>query len=426
MWMAGSRASLSIIRSIVCSKARRLRRRRHLAVFVDRPEGVERGAASGSGQPGLQDPEQVVHAIVEGERIAFDIEEEVAGARLGQAREPAVRFDRPVSKSRRQQLVEDLARVRAPNLEGGLVPGLLERRRTHAVEWLGERQLQGRESAAAGHSPALEGLAQSSGSVGHDREIVVRAAPGGTQDAPAADAAVLDGLRVRVAWRVCGARVAAVGGYAGLERGLDRPVVGHVVRDPMPLHLAGATPQRHVHPLRLDALKGRELLHVRTDLEECRSLDVAGELGVHDLVAPATELAGPIHSQQEVRQAEPPAVEERGLIDRLRSASHRVFRGGGGIAQRGEPGGRLDVPRRRRNPDHPCHALFEPGQVSGLVLQTAFGDQVYLRVDPIRARHHSAHRGQFQPDEVLAGEEADQIRGREHRRVANELHRHPQ
>ena len=81
-----------------------------------------------------------------------------------------------------------------------------------------------------------------------------------------------------------------------------------------------------MHPLGLAPLDARELLHVRADLEQRRGLDVAGELGVHDLVAPLAEVAGTLDPDQEVRAAEPAAVEERGLVDDVVAASHGLDR----------------------------------------------------------------------------------------------------
>ena len=92
-----------------------LRLERHLAVFVDRPEGVEGRPAVGRDEPRLEDAEQVVDPVVERERVALDVEEEVARPRLGQARQAPVRLERAVGQPRRrQQLVERSDRASSP------------------------------------------------------------------------------------------------------------------------------------------------------------------------------------------------------------------------------------------------------------------------------------------------------------------------
>ena len=83
-----------------------------------------------------------------------------------------------------------------------------------------------------------------------------------------------------------------------------------------------------VQVLRLPALDGRQLLDVGADLEDRRRLDVAGELGVRDLVVPRPERAVRlarivVSAEQEVRVAAPRPVEERRLVHDVRAAAHR-------------------------------------------------------------------------------------------------------
>src|SRR6185503_13138551 len=94
-----------------------------------------------------------------------------------------------------------------------------------------------------------------------------------------------------------------------------------------------AAAEGDVHPLRLAPLDPRELVHVRADLEERARLRGARELGVHDLVAPGPESARHLHAYEEVRVAEPAAVEERGLVDDVVAAADGRLGGGGGAAQ---------------------------------------------------------------------------------------------
>ena len=67
--------------------------------------------------------------------------------------------------------------------------------------------------------------------------------------------------------------------------------------------------------LRVAALDGLEQLVVDADLEDGRGLDVVGQLGIRDLVRPAQRRLRVLDAEQEVREAEPGAVEEAGLED---------------------------------------------------------------------------------------------------------------
>ena len=71
--------------------------------FVDRPEGVPRRAAVRTGSSGLEDAEEVVDPVVERERIAFDVEEQITGSGRRQAGQPAVGLQRAVSEPTRRQ-----------------------------------------------------------------------------------------------------------------------------------------------------------------------------------------------------------------------------------------------------------------------------------------------------------------------------------
>ena len=65
---------------------------RDLTQVVDSPEGVKGGLAVRLDQTRLKDPEQVFHAVVQRERIAFDVEEEITRPRRRQACEATVGF----------------------------------------------------------------------------------------------------------------------------------------------------------------------------------------------------------------------------------------------------------------------------------------------------------------------------------------------
>jgi len=68
---------------------------------------------------------------------------------------------------------------------------------------------------------------------------------------------------------------------------------------------------------------------------------------------------------------------------------------------------------------------FQTRQVADFVFRATPGDQVQLRVHPDGPLHEPGQQRQFQADQVLARQIADEIRGREDGLVADELHGHP-
>ncbi len=399
-----------------------LRLVRHLALLVHCPEGVERRLAGGPDQAGLEDPEEIVDTIVQRERVTLDVEEEIPRSRRGKAREAAVRLERAVRQpARRQQLVDRPALVLASDLDAGLVAAGLEDASADLHQRLGERQLQPREAPTGGHSPALQCPAHSGRRPGHEREVVVGPPPAGADLAPAADLAVLDRLRICPARRVRGSGEPAICLDPLFEGRLDHAVVGHVVGDAMGFDGSRAATEGDVHPLGRKPLDRGQLLHVRADLQQRGRPDMAGELGVHHLVAPGTETAGPLDTDQEVRQPEPPPVEERGLVDHVVTALDGLTSGPGRRLQSRPSIGPITI---LRDPSHPPAGLLQPREIAPLVLLAALRDQVYLRIETLRLRDQAGKRSQLQPDEMLAGQEADQIRGGEDGLTIDELHRH--
>ena len=147
---------------------------------------------------------------------------------------------------------------------------------------------------------------------------------------------------------------------------------------------------------------------------------MAGQLGVHHLVAPGAEPAGPLHPEEEIRQPEPPPVEERGLVDDVVAALDGLASGPRRRLQPRPPIGQAAV---LRDPSYSPARRLQPGEIAPLVLLAALGDQVQLRIEPLRPGDEAGERSQLQPDEMLAGQEADQIRGREDGLPIDELHR---
>ena len=185
----------------------------------------------------------------------------------------------------------------------------------------------------------------------------------------------------------------------------------------------GAAAQGDVHELGLDALDGRQRFHVGADLEQGRGLDVASELRVHHLVAPAAQGAGPFHAHQEVGQPEPPAVEERRLVDDVVAPPDRLFRGRRRGSQPFESRGGRRVVIAGVHSRHAPPVAFERRQIAGLVLEASPRNQIDLRIEPDRPLHQPGHRRQLQADEMLAGQEADEIRRGKDGVATDELHR---
>ena len=127
--------------------------------------------------------------------------------------------------------------------------------------------------------------------------------------------------------------------------------------------------------------------------------------------------------EEEVREAEPRAIEEAGLEDDVLAA------------QDGLPGlGRLAPVEVRpwlvlgsiliQAADTPS-AAGQTLEVGLLVLLAALGDEIELRILPLRPLDEAAEGRALEVRQMGAGEETDQIGGREDRPTINELHRRP-
>ncbi len=148
---------------------------------------------------------------------------------------------------------------------------------------------------------------------------------------------------------------------------------------------------------------------------------MASQLRVHHFVAPGPEVAGAFDPDQEVRQPEPPAIEERGLVDHIVPAFDGLT---SGTSRRVQAGASIRQAPILGDPSHAPVRRLKAGEVTPFVLFAALGDQVQLRVEAFRLCDQAGQRSQLQTDEMLAREKADQIRGREDRLPVDELHRH--
>ena len=283
---------------------------------------------------GLEDAEQVVEAVVEGER------DRPRGRGTGRRATAAGSVARPRSGSiglpgfRQEELVAVIVRSRRPSswmraCSRTAVEGPVAR----CPRAAGPSAAADRRAPRASDVATGECLALPAADAGDQAQVVVVAAALDALGRPAADVAVLDRLRIGRGRRIRGRRLV---GHGREESVAGAPVVRHVVVDPQPLDGPGAATERDVQPLRSDALDPLELVDVRADLEDRARLDVAGELRVGDLVvvrAPDRRPFRVVDAQQEVGVAAPGPVEERGLVDDVRPGGHRGDRLGRGRAQ---------------------------------------------------------------------------------------------
>ena len=146
-------------RSTSCSNAAFSAARVTAPVGVAAPDLVEARLAGPRRilERGLQHAEQVLDAVVERERVALDVEEEVVRRRLGQHEEAPIGNERAVLVALG---IEEL-RLRDPlvlalDLDAGLLADALEGLAAHALEARRHRQLEDRELAAARDAAPLE------------------------------------------------------------------------------------------------------------------------------------------------------------------------------------------------------------------------------------------------------------------------------
>ena len=230
---------------------------------------------------------------------------------------------------------------------------------------------------------------------------------------PVADRAMID--RFRVGLRRCsGVR---------LETQADGAVVRRIFHDPEArLDPAVAAAEREVHPLRFGLLHPRQQVGVQQKLQQRLALGAAGQLRVEHLVRPAAQRALPVHAEQEVGVAAPPAVVvlQASLVDHIGPAPHRLSR---------LRGSRRPVPVRERRVGRGdgCHGApvgRELFQEPLFVLDAALSEHVGARVVVRRRRIDLPERhGAAQARQVAAGEVAAEVGGREGEPAVGATHR---
>ena len=120
--------------------------------------------------------------------------------------------------------------------------------------------------------------------------------------------------------------------------------------------------------------------------------------------------------------AEPPAVEERGLVDDVVAAADGGLGEGGFVAKAGAP--ILDRLVLLDARDAAARGL-EAGQMALLVLEPAILHHLQLRVFSYRPLDEPRRGRELERGEMLAGEEADEVGGREDGLSVDQLHEEP-
>ena len=204
------------------------------------------------------------------------------------------------------------------------------------------------------------------------------------------------------------------------ELARHQAVVGGVVRHPQAHRLALHAAQHQVHPFRQASLHGAQQVRVHADLQHGGSRRLAGQLGVHNFVAPRTQVARRIDPLEEVRVPQPSLVQQYALVDHLRASSHGLPRG---FVFRPDQAGRGHSVRR---PDFGDFATFgaQLVQVARLVLLPAPCHAIQHGVVTDRTpdiRHQ--RRRAFEICQVPALQEAHQVGRRVGQTLVDQLHR---
>src|SRR3990170_1940574 len=351
------------------------------------------------------DAKEVFEAFFQCPGVGLDVKEEVVRGWLGQERQALARL---VGVGL-DELVEQLARVGALDLEAGRVAGPRQPAGVHVSDRAIRRQ--GGERAHRRHAVDGEPLRVRPRHAGHDREVVVAPTAVHAGREPGADAAVIHGIRISAGRQGVAPRGCPVAEDDGFETALYHPVVGGVVVEP---HRVGrAVAGDDVDAFRRDALELRQPVRVDADLEQGAALDGARELRVGDLVAPGPQgRTGAVDLQQEVGVAQPAPVEEGGLEDDVGAVAHRL------------DGGCLGGPERLRRALRPFELDDRPAlgatalEEGALMRLAALLEQLQLRVLPVgRLLPEVVGAAELERGEVIAGQEADEVGGADDERA---------
>ena len=382
------------------------------ALGIGRPDGVPPS-------DDVHHTEEVFEAILEGVRIPLDVEEEVARRWDWQRGETTLWLDK-WADLRKEELVLDLAFAPPFELNAGLLPDPLDGPFRRALEGWNERKRQGAELPQRRQAAIDQRAALLAADPRHQAQVIVAPTPGLAFDRPAADVAMLHGIRIGARRRV--GRRRSVRTERLLEALLGGPVVRHEVVHAEADRLVGAPSERDVQPLWVNALQDGELVDVAADLEDRAGLDVPGQLGVGDLVMERAVRAWPIGRfapQQKVGVPSPPAIEEGGLVDDLRARRHRLD----GLVRRHPQ--RLDVVGCvgiAGDDHHRATICRQLGKVALLVLIAALPKHVELGIGQVRPCREAGEDRPLELGQVLTGKKAHEVRGGVDRLAVDELH----
>ena len=327
----------------------------------------------------VEDPPEILErAVLVPERVALEVEEEVARRGLGQEREAGFLL-------LRQQPVDVLAGLARVQLQLGLLAVLRPRVRVDPGRHrLCGRAAELRERRDPGGRELLDLRPVDAGDAG---EVVDLVPPRVADGLEVADIAVVD--RVRLGRRRVGDEL--------LEPRADAPVVGGELARVERRLLAVAEEDVDLPVGR--PLDPRELLVVEEELEDVGGLGAARELGVErlvDAVRPAEE---------EVGDAAPVLVREDALVDDVGLAvPDRVG---------GRAGGAVVVAARVGDLEDGLPVGAEVLEVGALVLEPLAEDQLRLLVLDLGPVELPARVRERERRQVLAGEEGRDVGRRE-------------
>ena len=193
------------------------------------------------------------------------------------------------------------------------------------------------------------------------------------------------------------------------EAALHASEVGEVVAEPMAVDAVPAPAQGHMHALRHAPLDASYELGIDAHLQERSALGATGQLGIDDLVVVRTHQAFAVDPHEEIDVAKPDAVEERRLVDHVRTRMHQR------LSSRRVPLDTLLVGRvtagvgRDAPVDDLVTELAEIGEEALLVLQSAFLENGELRILPRRPLDGTLERRALEHSQVLALEKPDEV-----------------
>jgi len=176
----------------------------------------------------VHDAEEIFEAILEGVRIALDIEEQVSRRRDRERGETALRL-RTLAVLGKEELVLDGALYPPLELDASLLADALQGALRGSIEWRHKRQWERAELGQGRHAAIHQGAPLLATDPRHQAEMVVGAPSRLALDRPAAHVAMLDRFRIGARGRV--GRWRRVRSQRLLEALLGGAVIRHEIVD---------------------------------------------------------------------------------------------------------------------------------------------------------------------------------------------------